>query len=55
MVEAMTNTTRIVQQHLRASRLVRESFKSSPRKAREFLIKAGIMNKKGTGLAKRYR
>ena len=45
----------IVKQHVKASRKFRKSIKRSPEKARKFLISAGILNKKGTQLAKVYR
>lgn len=49
------SVSEIVSEHLRASREFRKSTKGSPAKARAFLIKAGILNKTGTKLAKRYR
>ncbi len=45
----------IVKQHVEASQKFRKSIKRSPEKARKFLISAGILNKKGTRLAKVYR
>jgi hypothetical protein len=45
----------IVKKHLAASRELRKSLKGSPEKARKFLIAAGILNKKGTALSRRYR
>ncbi len=45
----------IVKEHLRASRRLRKSIKGSPEKARKFLIEAGVLNKKGTKLARMYR
>ena len=45
----------IVKQHVKASQKFRKSIKQSPEKARKFLISAGILNKKGTQLAKVYR
>ena len=52
----MTPTTeQIVREHLAASRRFRKSIRGNPDKAREFLIKAGILTKDGKKLAKRYR
>ena len=45
----------IVIQHVKASQKFRKSIKGSPEKARTFLIGAGILNKKGTRLARIYR
>jgi len=49
------NVSEMVKEHLKASRKLRKSFARSPAKARQFLIRAGILNKKGTGLSARYR
>ena len=51
----MMNTDEMVKETLKALENVRKSLKGNPKKAREFLIRAGILNKKGTGLARRYR
>lgn len=48
-------TTEIVRRHLKASKALRRSVRGEPQKARHFLIKAGILNKSGTALSKRYR
>jgi len=48
-------TEQIVRQHVAASRRFRKSIRGDAAKARAFLIKAGILNKSGTKLAKRYR
>lgn len=45
----------IVREHIAASRELRKELKGKPEKAREFLIKAGILTKDGKRLAKRYR
>ena len=45
----------IVKEHLKASEKLRKSMKGSPEKARKLLIEAGILNKKGTQLARIYR
>jgi hypothetical protein len=45
----------IVKEHLKASRRFRKSIKGSPEKAQRFLIEAGVLNKKGTRLARIYR
>jgi hypothetical protein len=52
---SMMNTDEMVKETLKALENVRKSLKGNPKKAREFLIRAGILNKKGTGLARRYR
>jgi hypothetical protein len=43
----------IVDEHLRASKAFRKKLRSDPKLAREYLVRAGILNKKGTGLRKR--
>jgi hypothetical protein len=53
--EVQMTVSAIVKEHLKASRKVRKSFQESPENARQFLIRAGILNKKGTGLSARYR
>ena len=55
MREVPMTVSAIVKEHLKASRKVRQSFQASPENARQFLIRAGILNKKGTGLSARYR
>lgn len=50
----MATVDEIVQEHLRASEKLRKSLKS-PKDARRFLIRAGILSKDGKKLAKRYR
>ena len=45
----------IVKEHVEASRKMRQEWKQHPEKARQFLIKAGILDKSGKRLAKRYR
>ncbi len=45
----------IVKEHVKASQKFRKSIKKSPEKARKVLIGPGILNKKGTRLAKSYR
>jgi hypothetical protein len=45
----------IVKEHLAAAERFRRSIRGNPAKAREFLIKAGILTKDGKKLAKRYR
>lgn len=44
----------MVKEQNEATRRVVKSL-NSPEKARKFLIRAGILNKKGTALARRYR
>ena len=51
----MTNVAEIVKEHLKASASLEGKYKGKPKKIRKFLIEAGILNKKGTGLAKPYR
>ena len=52
----MTPTTdQIVREHVEASKRFRKRIKGDAAKARAFLVKAGILNKSGTRLAKRYR
>ena len=51
----LPTTQQIVKQHIAASRRFRASIRGDAAKARAFLIKAGILNKSGTRLAKRYR
>ena len=51
----MTNVDEIVKAHLKASASLEREYKGKPKKIRKFLIEAGILNKKGTGLAKHYR
>jgi hypothetical protein len=46
--------SQIAKEQNEATRKVVKSL-NSPAKARKFLIRAGILNKKGTGLARRYR
>jgi hypothetical protein len=54
--ESMEMTVKhIVRDHLKASKEFSKETKGDPAKARAFLIKAGILNKNGTKLAKRYR
>lgn len=50
----MTKAEKVVQEHLEASKRFRKSLRSQAA-ARKFLIEAGILNKKGTQLARRYR
>ncbi len=45
----------IVAEHIKASRQVRASFKGNPKKAREYLIRIGYLDKTGKKIAKRYR
>lgn len=51
----MTTIADMVREHIKASREIRRSFKGSPQRAKQFLIRAGILNKKGTKLSSRYR
>jgi len=46
---------RDVRATLRVSREARKSFENDPRKARQWLIRMGILNKAGTALANRYQ
>jgi len=48
-------TTQVVSEHLAASKRFRHSIRGDAARARAFLIKAGILTKNGTKLAKRYR
>ena len=51
----MMNSHEIAKETMKALENVRKSLKGNPKKTKEFLIRAGILNKKGTGLARRYR
>lgn len=44
-----------VKREIKAIKKISEEFAKNPEKACKFLIKAGILNKNGTKLAKRYR
>lgn len=44
---------RTIREHKKAARELRISLQGSPKKARQFLIRAGILNKKGTKLSSR--
>jgi hypothetical protein len=45
----------VVNEHVRASRRFRKAVKGDAARARAFLVRAGILDKSGTRLAKRYR
>ena len=45
----------VVKEHLKASKRLRKAIEHSPKKAKELLILAGILDKNGTRLARRYR
>jgi hypothetical protein len=47
--------SQIVSEHVKASRQFRKAVKGDAARARAFLVRAGILNKSGTKLAKRYR
>jgi len=49
----MQTVDQIVEEHLKASKAFRKKLRSDPKLARDFLVRAGILNKKGTGLRKR--
>ena len=49
----MPTVDEIVAEHLKALKELRRELKGNPKKSREFLIRAGILNKKGTGLRRR--
>jgi hypothetical protein len=51
----MATVDEIVREYVKASEKRRKSFKGSPKKARQLLIEAGILNKKGTQLSRIYR
>ena len=44
-----------VKAQLQVSRQTRKSFKGKPKKAREWLVEMGILEKGGKKLARRYR
>jgi len=46
----MQTVDQIVEEHLKASNRLRKKLRADPAKARDFLIRAGILNKKGTAL-----
>jgi hypothetical protein len=50
----MLNASAIVKEHRKATRSWRKRLQD-PQKAREFLIRAGILSKDGRRLAKQYR
>ncbi len=45
----------IVEEHVKASKELRRSLKGSPDRVRTLLIRAGVLNKKGTKLARQCR
>jgi hypothetical protein len=51
---ANTPTSSIVKEHRKAASLQRKTL-ADPKKARAFLVRAGILDKGGTRLNKRYR
>jgi hypothetical protein len=50
----MESTATIVKEHRKAAAKLRKSL-TTPRKARDYLVRAGILEKNGKKLAKRYR
>lgn len=44
-----------IKAHLEASRRLRDQIRSSPKAARQWLIRMGILTKDGKKLARRYR
>jgi len=50
----MTLSAIIIKEHREAARQLRRELRD-PKRAREFLIRAGILSKSGKRLAKRYR
>jgi hypothetical protein len=50
----MGSTEKMVTEHLKASERVAKRVLGSKKKARAFLVRAGILKKKGKGLAKPY-
>ena len=51
----MTATEKMVKEHLKASRKAAKKALTSKRRARAFLVRAGIVKKNGKGLSKPYR
>jgi hypothetical protein len=51
----MQTADQIVKEHLKASRELQKSLEKSLRKAREFLVRVGVLNKRGTKPARRHR
>jgi hypothetical protein len=49
------SATKVVREHVAASRRFRQSIRGNAAKSKAFLVKAGVLNKNGTKLAKRYR
>jgi hypothetical protein len=50
-----TSATKVVREHVAASKQFRQSIRGNATKSRAFLVKAGILSKNGTKLTKRYR
>jgi hypothetical protein len=50
-----TSATAIVREHVAASKRFRRSIRGNAAKSKAFLVRAGILNKSGTKLAKQYR
>lgn len=51
----MTFANETVREHVKASKRFLKSIRGDAKKARAFLVRAGILNKSGKGLSKRYR
>jgi hypothetical protein len=49
------STTKVVREHVAASKQFRQSIRGDVAKSKAFLVKAGVLSKNGTKLAKRYR
>ena len=49
------SATKVVREHVTASKQFRHSIRGNATKSKAFLVKAGILSKNGTTLAKRYR
>ena len=49
------SATKVVREHVAASRQFRQSIRGNAAKSKAFLVKAGILSKNGNKLAKRYR
>ena len=49
------SATKVVREHVTASKRFRQSIRGNATKSRAFLVRAGILSKNGTKLAKHYR
>ena len=50
-----TSATKVVREHVAASKQFRQAIRGNVAKSKAFLVKAGILSKNGNKLAKRYR